>query len=477
MRPISSSFLCAVSFAGLLAALAGCGAPVTDNKKTVVFGAVLDRTGINSELSWGDAVALAQAHVNSALTEAGYKNMAFKVPIRDSAGLADVAIAESTKVVTQDKAIAVMLGTSDEDLAVHKLYYDADVSNDLKVPLMCASCTSSAINSPAATASDPVQQLAWRNSEKWNHRSIMSTKLIAKILARMILAAGDVTGDGKLKLSFYAVNDTFGTGALKDVDTEIKAQLATSGFSKPYVLEKVLHPREVDTNSYSWAGDVAKLVDTYNETTMLNDGVPDVVVSANLVLQESAFTRAYNESGTTVPNLHMHTMRASSALRSIAQLAEGQVGVSHLNVESNASGAVFKSDYETAFGTPIVYRDAIYYDGAMKVLLGALKASMTVDDPSTLTGAQVRDGIVDNATSASAGTVIRTGKNEIIKAISEMQAGRPINYEGASGPVDDDANYNVTSKLVRYRVVNGVFVDEAVYDCVASTDCPQVSGQ
>lgn len=461
--------LCLVSLMPVLA----CG-PAADTKNHIVVGAVLDRTGINSELSWGDALTLATSHVNRAMEELGYKNLAFKMPIRDSAGIADSALAESQKLVTADGARALILATSDEDLAVHKTYYDADMTNDLNVPLLCSSCTSSSMNIPTTTNADMLIQLASRNTQKWNFRGIMSTKLIAKVLASIVLRAGDTNGDGKLKVSFYAVNDSFGTGSMKDLDTELKLQLPGSGLTVPYTMEQMVHPREVDTNSYGWANDVSKLVDTYNDTTMLTDGLPDMVVSSNLVLQESAFTRAYNESGTTIPNLHFHTMRASSALRAVAQLAEGEEGVSHLLIEHNASGDTMKSEYETAFGTPIVYRDPIYYDSGIVMLLGALKATMTLDDPTTVTGTQIRDALVSIAGSRASGTIIRTGKDEMKKAIEELQAGRPINYEGAGGPVDMDENFNIRGKLARYKVVDGVFVDQATYDCVASTDCPEI---
>ena len=450
-------------------------APPVDTKNHIVIGAVLDRTGINSELSWGDAVALAQAHVNRALDEMGYKNLSFKVPIRDSAGIADTAIAEATKLVNIDGAKGLIVASSEETVGVHKLYYDADPANDLKVPLMCSSCTSSSINIPTATHANAVQQLALRNSEKWLYRSIMSTKLIAKVLAATVLKAGDTNGDGKLKVSVYFVDDSFGIGAKNDIINEIKAQLPASGLTVPFVSEEVIHAREVDTNSYPWSQDVAKLVDTYNETTATTDGLPDMVVSANLVIQESAFTRAYNESGTAIRNLHFHTMRASSALRAVAQLAEGEEGVSHLLLENDASGQLFKKDYENAFGTPIVYRDSIYYDAAMMLLLGTVQATIPLDDPTKVTGAQVRDAMQALSTNYATGTIVRTGTEEVKKALAEMIAGRAINYQGASGPLDQDANFNIRSKLASYRVVNGVFVDEKIYDCVTSTDCPLIS--
>lgn len=464
----------------LVVSILAAGCLPTTEKNNVVLGAILDRTGINSELSWGDAVMLAEAHFNLALEEVGYKNMAFRIAIRDSAGLADSAVAEATKLVKdpgkEGAAKGLLLATSDEDVAVHKLYYDTDPANDLKVPLICASCTSSSINSPTATSTDAATQAAYRNADRWNLRGIMSTKLIAKVMAMLVIREGDSNHDGKLKVSFYGVNDTFGTGAKKDLDTELKAQL-DGGL--PYVLEEVFHPREIDTNSYPWSSDVAKLVDTYNETTATNDGRPDVIVSANLVLQESGFTKALKESQTTIRALHFQTFRTSSALRPIAQLAEGEEGVSHLLVEQNASGDVFKSEFQTAFGTPIVYRDAIYYDSAMFLMLGAFKATLSLSDPSTVSGQAIRDALLSIAdpVERAKGTVIGTGKDEVKKAIAALQSTRAINYEGASGPMDHDANLNVTNKLAHFAVRDGQFVDIGTFDCVASAACPLVSGE
>ena len=151
--------------------------------------------------------------------------------------------------------------------------------------------------------------------------------------------------------------------------------------------------------------------------------------------------------------------------------------MSHLLLEDDDSGNVFKRDYQLAFGTPVVYRDAIYYDTAMTLMLGALKATIPLDDPTQVTGTQIRDAMVTMAQTASQGTVVRTGKDEVVKALTALRKGLPINYEGASGPMDLDANLNVVDKLARFQVVNGLFEDMAVFDCVKDPSCPKVSGQ
>jgi len=72
------------------------------------------------------------------------------------------------------------------------------------------------------------------------------------------------------------------------------------------------------------------------------------------------------------------------------------------------------------------------------------------------------------------GAVVRTGVDEFEAAIAHIQAGQPINYEGASGPMDFDAVQNILDRLVHYQVSGGAFTDVETFDCVSSSACPLV---
>jgi branched-chain amino acid transport system substrate-binding protein len=50
------------------------------------------------------------------------------------------------------------------------------------------------------------------------------------------------------------------------------------------------------------------------------------------------------------------------------------------------------------------------------------------------------------------------GPGEFEKAFAELKAGKPINYEGASGSVDFDANGDVLAPIEIWRFHNGKIV-------------------
>jgi uncharacterized protein (DUF2342 family) len=121
-------------------------------------------------------------------------------------------------------------------------------------------------------------------------------------------------------------------------------------------------------------------------------------------------------------------------------------------------------------GLPPAQMDAGSYDAAVTLMLAALIAARGQADPTTVTGAQIRDAL--RATSDTTGAIVRTGTPELTKAVRLIGEGSAINYEGASGPCDYDANGNVTTRIARFTVVSGTFADSAIFDCVQDSSCP-----
>jgi len=113
------------------------------------------------------------------------------------------------------------------------------------------------------------------------------------------------------------------------------------------------------------------------------------------------------------------------------------------------------------------------YDGAIVLMLGVLQASANQADPTSVTGAQVRDAM--QHLNDPAGTTVRTGPAALAAGITLISQGKAINYDGASGPVDWDALGNVVTRLTHFSIENQQFVDHEEYDCVASPDCPRVN--
>lgn len=451
--------------------LAGCSDSTQQPQGKVLYiGAVIDRSGSNAEPSWGDALLLAERHMNEALQAAGH-DISFRVIVSDSRNDPPTAVARATQLVREQSAKALILDTSQNAVAINILHYDEDPNNDLKVPIQCSGCTSGSINNPTATNADPVQQLGFRNGQKWMFRTVMSTKPVALIILRDLLKLGtpeaDLNGDGKVKVAVYNSDETFGNSAANDVITLAK-QLQTT----PAVLvEQRKHPGNADVNTYDWAADLEMLTNERNEPTNTLDAVPDFIVFASFAQFYIPFIKTWRVSGfdQRVKRMaHFHTFRIQSAGNALGSYGNGQEGVSHVLLDNEESGAMFARDYEAAYGHTPRYRDSHYYDNAMSLMMATWRAAHALPDPLAVTGAQVRDampGLAD--TNAS---VVRTGVAAITTAIKTFDSGGTINYEGASGPLDYDANQNIKNRLAHYRLVDGQYVDVTRFDCVKASD-------
>jgi hypothetical protein len=70
----------ALLVASCLAAACGAGTgPGSDEPRTVVIGAVIDRTGSQAWPGWIEAIRLAESHANEALAQARWKGLQLKI--------------------------------------------------------------------------------------------------------------------------------------------------------------------------------------------------------------------------------------------------------------------------------------------------------------------------------------------------------------------------------------------------------------
>lgn len=465
-QPLRPYLRCLVGL--LLTAMVGC-APSEPVFSGFTIGAVIDRSGSNSEPSWSDAIALAEKQFNAALAAAGHSDVSFRVLIDDSRNDPATATALSMQLVAQG-AKALILDSSQNAQAVNSLHYDADPSNDPQVPLQCSGCTSSSINSPTAQNSDPVLQKALRNEQKWMFRTVMSTKLSAVLLNRELLklgtAAADVNGDGKVKIALYNTDEIFGNGAANDVISFGKLMQT----SPPLLYEQHKFPTTADPDDYIWANDLDLLTNNINEDTQAVDGYPDSIVVVTFAQYYIPIIKTWTISGYNklVPKMaSFHTLRIQSALNALGAFGDEQEGISHVVLENDQSGIMFLSDYQITYNRLPVYRDAHYYDNAITLMLATWRAAHSLPTPQEVTGAQVRDALVGIEDVAA--PVVRTGISELTRAIETIDRGGTINYEGASGPLDYDASQNVKNHMAHFRIANQQYTDVAAYDCVQAS--------
>jgi len=472
----------------------GCGSGSTPQAGTrVVVGAVVDRTGNNASPTWPDALKLAESLFNEGLIKAGITNYHFEVVIEDSRNTPTIAVSRALALVHDQNAKVMIADSSQNDNALNRTFYapPPDDVNSLGVPLMCARCTSGSINSATATNTDPVLQTALRNGKLLNFRAIMAAKLEALVLVRYLLKQGDgngdVNGDGIFKLSLYASNEAFGQATAKDVATYANqlrprpcpttGPVAGSGCTD---IETLYSPASPNANTYNWNADLAKLTDINNDATLLTapapdkyvgDGYPDDIIVMGFAEHYIPFVENYKLNHYTIPVYHFHTFRINSVITALGSMAEGQQGISHIVVDPTNLGMA--QLMINRYSHPLAYGDTMFFDAATTFMLALVNATIanSVATPNELNTEQIKAVMAPGA----GGGVLQNGTkfnpDQIAdgSAILAVKAG-PIDFVGASGPMNWDALNNVKQKVAIFHVQNGVYVDDYTFDCTVAVD-------
>ena len=94
-------------------------------------------------------------------------------------------------------------------------------------------------------------------------------------------------------------------------------------------------------------------------------------------------------------------------------------------------------------------------------------------DPTTMTGTQVRDALLQlndqDPANAATRVTFGTGTTEIAKGIKAIVAGLPVDYDGASGNVNFDSVGNVFDIATLWSIQGGQFHEDKRFDCVTQT--------
>ncbi len=483
----------------LLASSPGCGADETPGLEGVVIGAVIDQSGSIARPAWRDAAFLAIDDANRGLERAGgYRGLRFSLAFGDSTNVAEVALRRAADLVRGARVKGLLTDTSRDSLALNATHYDADLDNDLGVPIVCMACTSPDLGNPLAVDVDAVIQRAERDLARWSFRTTADSD--PETVALLNAAGGDGVRadrnrDGVWKISIYVSDDELGNSFFEGIQ---RARDRNFPLINPdgsirqdgLRLEVVRHPPDIDANTYPWSYDIEKITDERNEDPFVNpgeecppgtscpgltlDGVPDVIVEATFPLFAAAITKAYVEANISIPFIHSHNWRRDTTLLKLVTVdIENQQGVSHAVLDNcDTSGATFSDAMLAQTGKKPGLWDAQSYDGVMVMLLATLVAirEHDLEDPETMTGEQLRAAIfMINDTSADAVKVF-SGPEEFAKAVEAIMVGKPIDYDGPSGPIDFDANGNVRNNFVAYVVQSNRFVDQLTFGCVADPD-------
>ncbi|MBA7602521.1 Leu/Ile/Val-binding protein [subsurface metagenome] len=121
------------------------------------------------------------------------------------------------------------------------------------------------------------------------------------------------------------------------------------------------------------------------------------------------------------------------------------------------SRQAFDAAYEASFAAvpPLPYM-AETYDAVVLIALAAEKAGTTTDS------AAIRDALRDVANPP--GEIVGPGVDSLKRALYLIQEGEDINYEGAGGSQDFDANGDVISTIEIWKIEGGAIVSTGRYE-------------
>jgi hypothetical protein len=244
------------------------------------------------------------------------------------------------------------------------------------------------------------------------------------------------------------------------------------------IVEGVAYARDANPNDQAhFTQVVTMLTDSLNSDIVkpnsADNFAPDAILGSALGVFNASMWKIYKQTNQTIFWSHRQQTRSQIVIDTLGDLANGMRGVTPVVTAPSESGTFFGEAMKAVSGSIAASDDAQFYDATTLLMLATLQAveSGKISDIDTVTGKQIRDGLMH--VSESAGALISAGPDGFAQAAELLRAGKPINYDGASGPVDFDAVGNVKGNYSLFEVQNKSFVDVMFYDCVKDAACPE----
>jgi ABC-type branched-subunit amino acid transport system substrate-binding protein len=265
-------------------------------------------------------------------------------------------------------------------------------------------------------------------------RDVPSDALQGLVLGKLAKEQGFNT------VSILYVNNPYGQG-LKD------------NFAKSYeaaggkVLEAVPHPEEAQA---TYVAEIKKAV----------AGKPDALVAISYPQHATVYLKEAIEGNYIKKFLFCDGTKSLDIVKAVgAANVEGMVGTAPGSKSSEFEKA-FNEQYKTKYGElpPLPYMTNSY-DAVAILALAALRVDK---EGKALTGKNIRDQIRN--VSNPPGEVVGAGADGIKQAVKLIKEDKDVNYEGASGSVDFDANGDTVTPVEVWKYQGGNIVSVRLED-------------
>jgi len=393
MSAFKRTLATAVAAIATLSLVALGTAPAHAAVKPLKFGAIIPLTGGLAFLSPPEIAGLHLA-VDEINAAGGVNGQPVELTIEDSGDATNFAIADASTTKTLASGAQVVIGAASSSVTEH----------------IINSITSKKVVQISMSNTDPA--LSTWDDGGYYFRTAPSDLLQGKVLANQLLL------DGKKKVTVIYQNSPYGKG-LKGV---IAASLKKGGAKSTSIAFK-----EAETNFSSIASKAVA-------------GKPDAIV----VVSYDEFKKAAPAlKAKGYPGKNVYLVDGNLADYSATKFGAWLKGAKGTN-PGKATSAAFKAKLEAAYAKyesgkslDVLVYGAETYDA---VILAALAAQAAGDN----TGEAIKSKLTD-VSKAGAGKVKVTN---FADGLAALKAGKKINYDGFSGPIEFDKNGDPTGAYI-----------------------------
>jgi len=379
----------------------------------VKIGGVLPLTGSMGPITKkiAESAQLAVEHINAG---GGVKGCQVQFILRDDQGQPTVGV-DAAKYLVEVERVPAFTGT---------------ISSGVTGPIISSITAPSKVVQISCCSTATPFTLDGR-SQGYFFRTLPTSKTQA------VATAAEMTRRGLKKTAIIYVNTDFGQDMLRFVKIALPKLGGDVVAEVPYT-----------DNQPSYRAEVTKALAEKPESLLLIGFPKDAVT----------IVREWLSLGGTQKIALNNSMRVKDFVDGVGgRFLNESFGMDNAQVEGptvDAFNKAFEAKYKYDSKGPGVHTQ---YD-AMMVL------GLAMNIAKDLTGPSIKDAV--RQVHAAGGATVGTGPDEYKKALDLIKAGKPIKYHGATGPIEFDANGDVTGPALVWKIVNG----EIVTDHVISID-------
>lgn len=375
----------------------------------VKIGGVLPLTGSMGPITKkiAEAAQLAIEHINQG---GGIKGCPVEFVLRDDQGQPTVGV-DAAKYLVEVERVAAITGT---------------VSSGVTGPIISSVTAPSKVVQISCCSTASAFTLDGR-SQGYFFRTLPTSKTQA------FATASEIARRGLKKTAIIYVNTDFGV----DMTRFIKQALPKLGGE--FVVEV-----PYNDNQPSYRAEVTKALASKPESLLLIGFPKDAVT----------IVREWLSLGGSQQIALNNSMRVMDFVNGVGPKFLNELfGMDNAQVAGptvDAFNKAFQEKYKTDSAGPGVHTQ---YDAVM--VLG-----LAMNIAKDLTGPSIKDAV--RMVHTAGGTQVGTGADEFKKATALIKDGKPIKYFGATGPIEFDANGDVTGPALVWKITNGEIVTDRI---------------